>query len=117
MKPHPLPALACTSDGTGIRVEVEGKEQAFQFDRVFGPDSTQQAVFNEVSELIQSALDGFQVGPQSRVFVDGDLNFSLGEATQRYGTLARILPLPISLSWLECSHREMWVLCSRNLSL
>lgn len=40
--------------------EVDGKEQTFHFDRVFPATSSQQDVFNEVSELIQSALDGFQ---------------------------------------------------------
>ena len=60
VKPHPMPALICTSDGQGIKAEVDGKEQLFQFDRVFTAASSQQDVFNEVSELIQSALDGFQ---------------------------------------------------------
>ena len=63
VKPHPMPALICTSDGQGIKAEVDGKEQLFQFDRVFPAASSQQDVFNEVSELIQSALDGFQAGP------------------------------------------------------
>ena len=61
LKPHPSPALLCNPDGQGLKTEVDGKEQTFQFDKVFPASSSQQDVFNEVSELIQSALDGFQV--------------------------------------------------------
>ena len=38
-----------------------GRAQAFTFDAVFGPGSGQAAVFAQVSELVQSALDGYQV--------------------------------------------------------
>ena len=33
----------------------------FQFDRVFAPSAGQEAVFDEVSEFVQSSLDGYQV--------------------------------------------------------
>ncbi|KAL9190447.1 hypothetical protein ACHAXT_007658 [Thalassiosira profunda] len=33
----------------------------FSFDRVFAPSSGQDAVFHEVSEYVQSALDGYQI--------------------------------------------------------
>ncbi|EIE25441.1 kinesin-domain-containing protein [Coccomyxa subellipsoidea C-169] len=61
VKPHPASALTLGGDGASVRLFAEGKDQGFTFDRVFGPQSTQAEVFQEVSELVQSALDGFKV--------------------------------------------------------
>ncbi|KAI9762978.1 MAG: kinesin-like nuclear fusion protein [Chaenotheca gracillima] len=40
---------------------ITAKKNAFSFDHVFRPDSQNQAVFEEISQLVQSALDGYNV--------------------------------------------------------
>jgi kinesin family protein C1 len=37
------------------------KEFKFEFDRVFGPSASQEEVFQDVSQLVQSACDGYNV--------------------------------------------------------
>uniref|UniRef100_A0A7S4JBW0 Kinesin motor domain-containing protein n=1 Tax=Odontella aurita TaxID=265563 RepID=A0A7S4JBW0_9STRA len=44
-----------------LKKSDDGQEYSFSFDRVFPPSVGQEAVFDEVSELVQSALDGYNV--------------------------------------------------------
>ncbi|GBF99197.1 kinesin [Raphidocelis subcapitata] len=61
VRPHPHSAVRCLPGGAALALAVDGREHAFTFDKVFGPSTAQAAIFGEVSELVQSALDGYHV--------------------------------------------------------
>lgn len=46
---------------TSARGIVTTKSYQFTFDKVFSPDSNQSDCYEEISQLVQSALDGFNV--------------------------------------------------------
>ncbi|KAK9674386.1 hypothetical protein RND81_12G229300 [Saponaria officinalis] len=47
--------------GRGVELWQNGQKHPFMFDKVFVPDTAQQDVFVEISQLVQSALDGYKV--------------------------------------------------------
>ncbi|KAE9595033.1 hypothetical protein Lal_00041240 [Lupinus albus] len=47
--------------GRGIELLQSGQKYPFTFDKVFNHDASQQDVFTEISQLVQSALDGYKV--------------------------------------------------------
>ncbi|OMP04518.1 hypothetical protein COLO4_09555 [Corchorus olitorius] len=47
--------------GRGIDMAQNGQKHSFTFDKVFMPDASQEEVFVEISQLVQSALDGYKV--------------------------------------------------------
>ena len=55
--------LTANRDNTSISVDTKnGKTPAlYHFDHVFGQSTSQERVYHEVSDLIQSALDGYRV--------------------------------------------------------
>ncbi|KAF1882011.1 hypothetical protein Lal_00038654 [Lupinus albus] len=47
--------------GQGIDLVQSGQKYPFTFDKVFNHDASQEDVFTEISQLVQSALDGYKV--------------------------------------------------------
>lgn len=47
--------------GRGIDLMQNGQKHSFTFDKVLMPDTSQEDVFVEISQLVQSALDGYKV--------------------------------------------------------
>jgi kinesin family protein C1 len=54
-------SVAPAPDGRTLSVNVNGATHGFSFNSVLGPGATQAHVFAEVSELLQSSLDGYNV--------------------------------------------------------
>ena len=54
-------AIRPHADKRSLTASVMGQDHTFSFNQVFGPQSSQPQVFGEISELVQSALDGFNV--------------------------------------------------------
>ncbi|RKO98564.1 hypothetical protein CXG81DRAFT_6275, partial [Caulochytrium protostelioides] len=58
---HSLTLVQTVDSVQGDRASAKRREFPFQFDRVFRPESEQSEVFDEISQLVQSALDGYNV--------------------------------------------------------
>jgi kinesin family protein C1 len=63
----PEPSIEVSSTSNSMRItkrpvgDQKGEDHSFIFDKSFGPSTSQEALFEEVSEFVQSALDGYNV--------------------------------------------------------
>lgn len=65
-KKQPESIISCECDGQSLKITrpMKGQESvvsSFTFDKVFPPCAGQDVVFTEVSEFVQSSLDGYHV--------------------------------------------------------
>lgn len=56
-----VPSVAVHSDGSSLTISKADESHSFSFDKAFPPQISQEDVFSEVSEFVQSALDGYNV--------------------------------------------------------
>ncbi|MCI01444.1 kinesin-1-like, partial [Trifolium medium] len=47
--------------GRGVELAQNGQKYSFTFDKVFNHKASQEHVFTEISQLVQSALDGYKI--------------------------------------------------------
>lgn len=96
-------------------MKVRRAEHSYEFDRVYSMEATQQDVWNDVSELVQSALDGFRVC----IFAygqtaSGKTHTMLGPSSSSWATMAPedkgIMPRAVEQIFLFASEtaRDQW---------
>eukprot|EP01061_Rhynchopus_euleeides_P047633 TRINITY_DN965_c0_g1_i1.p1 TRINITY_DN965_c0_g1~~TRINITY_DN965_c0_g1_i1.p1 ORF type:complete len:516 (+),score=268.84 TRINITY_DN965_c0_g1_i1:105-1550(+) len=56
-----VPAQAGALQAAGVKGKEEAKTMPFTFDKVFDPSASNAGIFDEISLLVQSALDGYKV--------------------------------------------------------
>ncbi len=75
--------LKCGLDEQSVRVGRSEKTEHFRFDRVFESDATQQSVFDEVTDLIESAIQGHKVCLFSYGQTGSGKTFTVGRSISR----------------------------------
>ena len=95
LRPHVRPVATVGPDGTSVRLVAEGKEHVFVFDRAFTPEVCQEQVFDEVSDVVQSALDGYKVCLFSYGQTGAGKTFTM-QGSDRFPEQEGIIPRAIS---------------------
>ncbi|KAL0583158.1 hypothetical protein ABG067_006925 [Albugo candida] len=117
-KKQPESIISCECDGQSLKITrpMKGQESvvsSFTFDKVFPPCAGQDVVFTEVSEFVQSSLDGYHVC----LFSYGQTGSGKTHTMQGSGTgqMRGIIPRAIEKVLNECElqREEGWVYTTR----
>lgn len=98
-----ISAIDLHPDGENLSIESKCKKHDFKFDKVFPPSAGQDAVFDEVSEFVQSALDGYHVC----LFSYGQTGSGKTHTMQGSGTGAMRGIIPRAVEQILCQAKVM----------
>ncbi len=104
-----LSPIMIDEDQNTVTVSNQRANQAqdrfdFKFDKVFGPTSTQDDVFNQVTDFVQSAMDGYNVC----LFSYGQTGSGKTHTMQGYGTdsMRGIIPRSVEQILIQANSKQ-----------
>ena len=92
------------STNTTMETTIKSNTYDFNFNRVFGPSSTQDQTFDEVTDFVQSAMDGYNVC----LFSYGQTGSGKTHTMQGYGTgsMRGIIPRSVEQILIQANNNN-----------
>ena len=111
-------AIEASAD-TKLSIAHKDDTHNFSFDKVFGPNSTQEAVYAEVDGLVQSALDGYKVCIFAYGQTGSGKTYTMqgGSEQAELGLIPRALQKILSLSASMANDGWQWTLTASFLEI
>ncbi|PRP86713.1 hypothetical protein PROFUN_02862 [Planoprotostelium fungivorum] len=80
--------VASTVDEYTIRIDGDKQPKMFDYDKMFAPDTSQEQIFDDVGDMVQSAADGYNVC----IFAYGQTGSGKTHTMMGYDTSPGIIP-------------------------